>query len=262
MRLTPMTDLLPCINPTLPAVYSKALSYLDAIAELQGKINEIVEEINNIDEINKAYVDQQIELLRNYVNNQIALLNTDINNLADKESKDIQNVYLEISRVYSNLVNLINVLNTSMRYELINYINERFDQVGKSFEVVNPVNGLRTSIQRALDSLYTNLRYMAFTAVEYDQLGLTAQQYDDLSVSAYHYDQYGPFKAEQRFSMMIDPFTGLYVDMRVVINQLVSLHKQALTASGYDDKNLTATTYDALALTAYLYDFEGELHIP
>ena len=58
---------------------------------------------------------------------------------------------------------------------------------------------------------------------------------------------------------MTSPFTGEYVRLEVVINELASLHKtDALTATEYDALDITATYYDGLNLTAYDYDWHGK----
>lgn len=62
------------------------------------------------------------------------------------------------------------------------------------------------------------------------------------------------------YTMMINPITGVYEDVRIVVNDIVSyFHTQdALTASEYDALDLTAAAYDAYNMTAYDYDFSGK----
>ena len=133
-----------------------------------------------------------------------------------------------------------------------------------SINVYNPVKGYRTDIQTAINDLYDLGRSEALMAIEYDRLGLTALEYDELELTALQYDQYGKYylekfnKIKNPFHYMYSPFTGEYVVLEDVINDLVSLHKSgALTASGYDGLELEAQYYDSLELTAFDYDWNG-----
>ena len=62
------------------------------------------------------------------------------------------------------------------------------------------------------------------------------------------------------YTMMINPITGVYEDVRNVVNDIVSYFHtgDALTAGEYDALDLTAGAYDAYDITAYDYDFNGK----
>ena len=62
------------------------------------------------------------------------------------------------------------------------------------------------------------------------------------------------------YTMMINPITGVYEDVRNVVNDIVSYFHtaDALTAGEYDALDLTAGAYDAYDITAYDYDFSGK----
>lgn len=90
--------------------------------------------------------------------------------------------------------------------------------------------------------------------VHYDQLALAyantaladAKDYVDAEVLDY--------------TMMINPITGVYEDVRNVVNDIVSYFHtgDTLTAGEYDALDLTAGAYDAYDITAYDYDFNGK----
>lgn len=154
---------------------------------------------------------------------------------------------------------------------LIEYIENRLNQFIldipdlTTINVYNPVKGRITSIQEAINDLYDIGRSDALTALEYDSLGLTAAEYDALDLTAYEYDTWGKLLIQNSgyyrnpWHYMTSPFTGQYVRLEVVINELASLHKDdALTASEYDALDLDASYYDALDLTAYQYDWNGK----
>ena len=66
------------------------------------------------------------------------------------------------------------------------------------------------------------------------------------------------------YTMMINPITGQYDDVRDVVDDIVSyFHTQdSLTASEYDALDLTAGYYDGKQLNAYDYDFNGKTLLP
>lgn len=66
------------------------------------------------------------------------------------------------------------------------------------------------------------------------------------------------------YTMMINPITGVYEDVRLVVDDIVSyFHTQdSLTASEYDLLDMTASYYDGKQLSAYDYDFNGKTLLP
>ena len=62
------------------------------------------------------------------------------------------------------------------------------------------------------------------------------------------------------YTMMINPITGVYEDVRNVVEDIVSYFhtSDALTAAEYDALDLTASAYDAYDISAYDYDFSGK----
>lgn len=62
------------------------------------------------------------------------------------------------------------------------------------------------------------------------------------------------------YTMMINPITGVYEDVRNVVDDIVYYFhtNDALTAAEYDALDLTASAYDAYDITAYDYDFSGK----
>lgn len=66
------------------------------------------------------------------------------------------------------------------------------------------------------------------------------------------------------YTMMINPITGEYEDVRNVVDDIVSYFHtgDALTATEYDTLDLTAAYYDGKQLNAYDYDFNGKILLP
>lgn len=66
------------------------------------------------------------------------------------------------------------------------------------------------------------------------------------------------------YTMMINPITGVYEDVRNVVDDIVSYFHtgDSLTATEYDTLDLTASYYDSKQITAYDYDFNGKTLLP
>lgn len=110
--------------------------------------------------------------------------------------------------------------------------------------VINQINSLKTYVDN--QDLY------------YDGL---AKGYADTAFNnskAYTDDQV------LNYTMMINPITGEYEDVRIVVNDIITyFHSEnTLTASEYDALDLTADDYDTKELTAYEYDFNGKNLLP
>ena len=216
-------------------------------------------------------IDNRFNYLQNQLESEIfqqiqaafAQINTDLTEFK------VQLVWLrdDLSRAILDLNGLIEADRDYMMLYIENRLQAFIDSIPDltTVNVFNPVRGEITSIQVAVDDLYDLGRSEALTALEYDSMGLTAQEYDDLLLSAYDYDNYGKTLIQlsgyykNPWHYMTSPFTGEYVPLETVINELASLHKDdALTATEYDTLDITATYYDSIDLTAFDYDWHGK----
>ena len=89
--------------------------------------------------------------------------------------------------------------------------------------------------------------------------------FDDLA-KAYAENAYNRSKeytdhAVMDYTMMINPITGEYDDVRNVVTDIITyFHSEnSLTAAEYDALDLTAAAYDAYDLSAFDYDFNGKI---
>lgn len=183
----------------------------------------------------------------------------------------MQNQILDLRDDLTRVIIEFHAYDDANREYLIEYIEARLNEFIQdipdltTINVYNPVRGYITSIQDAINDLYNQSRAEALTALEYDSLGLTAAEYDALQLTAWEYDNWGKTLIQNSgyyknpWHYMTSPFTGEYVRLEIVINELASLHKSdALTASEYDALDITAAYYDGLDLTAYQYDWNGK----
>lgn len=216
-------------------------------------------------------IDNRFNYLQNQLEEEIfqqiqaalAAINTDLTEFR------VQLTWLrnDLERAILDLNSLVEADRDYMMLYIENRLQAFIDSIPDltTVNVFNPVRGEITSIQVAVDDLYDLGRSEALTALEYDSMGLTVQEYDDLLLSAYDYDNYGKTLIQlsgyykNPWHYMTSPFTGEYVPLETVINELASLHKDdALTATEYDTLDITATYYDSLDLAAYDYDWHGK----
>ena len=160
---------------------------------------------------------------------QIEVLTEDQINAMIKNAIDSNNVIL---------YNAMSDLKAQITSDYVSYCNEKIYDLKITLE--NQINQLKTYVD-IQDTYYFDL------AKTYsDNILVQAKDYTDQSVLDY--------------TMMINPITGVYEDVRNVVNDIVEyFHTDgALTAGEYDALELTATVYDAYELTAYDYDFNGK----
>lgn len=173
------------------------------------------------------------------------------------------------------IIKKLNEISTDTEYlmeEFAKIVVLTEDQIQKMIDDSIAANNLilAQQLQELHDQLtieyqgYVTARINALTVyidnqdVHYDQLAqgyastaLTdAKDYTDAQVMSY--------------TMMVNPITGVYEDVRNVVNDIVAyFHTQdSLTASEYDALDLTASYYDGKQLNAYDYDFNGKTLLP
>ena len=149
--------------------------------------------------------------------------------LTEEQIQSMINSAIATNNIY--LLNELNNLHTQITNEYTSYVNNRIEQ-------------LKVYLDNQ-DIYYDNL------AKGYaDQALIDAKTYTDDQVLNY--------------TMMINPITGQYEDVRNVVNDIVTyFHTQdSLTAGEYDALDLTAGYYDGKQLDAYDYDFNGKTLLP
>lgn len=234
-------------------------SLLKRVTKLEQKLDKFQQEIDDY------LKDMETRLSRElYVQLQEALV--DINRMLYDMRSELSVFGSQISnlRIYVDSKDDANfdILKTYIDQKCIDFINSLPDYT--TVNVFNPVRGIITTIQIAVDDLYDMCRFEGLTAFEYDYIGITASEYDSIGLTAIEYDQMAKYYFEMNgflknpFHYMTSPFTGELVPLATVITELAALHKlYALTSIEYDNKELTASEYDALDLGAYDYDWHG-----
>lgn len=141
---------------------------------------------------------------------------------------------------------MIDIAIAENNYQIAQELQALKDQITLEYKgyVTAQINALTVYIDNQ-DAHYNDL------AVGYAEAAETAaKNYTDEQVLSY--------------TMMINPITGEYEDVRNVVDDIVYYFHtgNSLTASEYDTLDLTATYYDGKQLSAYDYDFNGKTLLP
>lgn len=255
----------------------------DVYDGLKKEIQETIDFVNNFESHADELIDARIVIAMSLyqqrliqIENLVKELQNGVEGNTDeinKLKKDLQatNANLEAAKAecydrYQTLLELMHDYKHSMD-GVINSAAERLEAYVKEtvtkldrLDVVNPITGVFENIQNVINDLAEILtRSYALTAQQYDDLQLTAHVYDGYRVTAYDYSTKGYFELYLKLTqfLMRSPFTGEMEQYDTIIYELANLHKCALTAQEYDDRQLTAEKYDKFELTAWEYDWLG-----
>lgn len=226
-------------NKIIPLVYDESLSYYEFLCKVNGKLNEVINELNAI---NISFDELKEDILKQ-----------------SKEYTDVKvsdlNAY--VVQKFNDLKTYVDEVDEGTRAWVLVKLNEI---VAEGLRIYNPTNGLIQPLAKVLGDVYDRLRYLGITCGEYDSLDLTCEEYDNKDFSCREYDIYVRWKLlKNPDHYMFNPFTGIYETTQEVISYLADFHKPTpITAGEYDSLQLTAGEYDAKELTAYDYDTNGK----
>lgn len=267
----------PNVPPVLPTTYEDTLSYYETLSKLIDKVAELQKAIEDggfeesILERANQYTDARVNEVTAEMRDSVNDLNHEVEgfeeriNLSFEELRDATNLALtrlnvQITELYTVIMNYGETIDSKfvqMYNDLIRYIDDEIDARDTVY-VIDPVTRQRVNIQTALWNMYNSyMREFAVTADEYDALMLTAFEYDNKRLTAYDYDNNFKEKMAEYFNRVMNPFTGMPATLTEIVMHLVDLHRDSLTCSQYDAKQLDADTYDGLDITAYTFDFES-----
>lgn len=258
----------------------------DIYKNLQKEIQDTIDFVNNFEEHADQLIDERIAValslyLQRLINleNQVKKLEEELNKddgvlgMISELHQDIADLQLQINNTNHNLTDEIQKVRELLhkyKYDMDAYVDSKVELLEKyikeevtkvdRLDVINPITGLFEPIQKVLDEMYDILiRSYSLTAQQYDSLKLTAKEYDDYQITAYEYDTHSYFELYFKLTtnLMISPFTGVLTKIEEVVNQLANLHKCALTAQEYDNRQITTEEYDSFEITAFVYDWWG-----
>lgn len=285
---------LPPIAPlTIPGIYSDTLSYEDNLAQIMKKINELVEQVNNLSNGVNNYTDEQIKKLRLDIEKEISALEKtllafvsdfekEISRLEKETDKKVQDLYAyidsEILKTNNKIKELKNYIDTQIfnaekrqikytdnkvgvesikREAQDEFLKNKIENVVKDFpKVYNAVLGVKCNVQDTFNSFYEYLRELGVLSISYDKMEMTAEQYDKMELEAHVFDIYSGFIFSESLSKIFSPFTGKKENMPKVLYELIERARWNTDTSKYfDEKTSTVQNMDASNYTAKEYEF-------
>ena len=186
------------------------------------------------------------ELNLDWVINAVKILSAHVDSLQEEFNKITILTEEEIDKRIDDAIDANNTVIYNSMNDLHNSITQEYIQYvqGKITKLKNYVDELNDNLKiyvDAQDTYYYNALH-SYT----DQALTAAKQYTDDKVL--------------NVTMMLNPITGEYDDVRNVVSDIVYyFHSDtALTAGEYDALDLTAQSYDNYELTAFDYDYHGK----
>ena len=187
------------------------------------------------------------ELNLDWIINSVKKLSDHVDYLQEEFEKISVMTKDEIEKLINDSIDENNIVIYNRMNDLKNLITQEYIQY---------VQANITELRNYVDTLNTNLKIYVDTQDTYyyntlhtytDQALATAKQYTDDKVL--------------NVTMMLNPITGEYDDVRNVVNDIVYyFHSDnSLTAGEYDALDLTAQGYDNYELSAFDYDYNGKI---
>lgn len=249
-------------NPVMPAVFDDSISYLEWVAKICSKVDDIIDVLNRLDGVTedwvKQYVEAQLEDIRNLINDTNGQTLQQLNEFKAYVNNQINNILEMMDGIGDGILEEANRYTDEKFYDLM---LEFSDMIEHGFLVYNPIKGYDTDVETAILDLYEAMRVpWSVTADEYDSLELTADEYDAVNMTAVQYDFFAKLFLYKWFAKtLISPLTGERATHQECIDELANLHRTGgITAGEYDALQLTAQTYDGKAIGAYDYDFNAK----
>lgn len=250
---------------------------------LLAEVNRVAGEIDTFEaQINKRFADldasihADFDTLTTEIRNELAQTKAEIERefaeALAQFTAQYQALKAEIELELANMKREINALAYelaeaigSFREEMVTYIDERFDlfiQNLPDYEklvIYNPIRGYQTTVQVAINDLYSATNFWGLTAREFDSLELTCEEFESYELTCHEFDTLG-YKLlgyPDPDTHMRDPFTGLIAPIKDVVMELYGLHMGALTVAEFEALDLTCAEFDAKEVTAFEFDFFG-----
>lgn len=260
-----------CCFPSIPQVYSNALSYQEALCELQKAINNVIDTLNTYTPVTEQYVADYVANALSGVNDEITQFENNVNELLKSYQSENENFKNTINDQYSefttsilqtvnNILNQVDEKNTIFYGYIVTWFNSQISQIvnklGDGTIITNPVTLKPTALNATLTQMYSGTRYNSLSAYFYDKMNLTGAQYDGKTVSAFEYDAAALEIFSEKVHGVFSGFTGLFSSVQNAIYEIYQhLQTNSKTAQAYDTLNLTATAYASKNLSAYNYSW-------
>lgn len=270
------------ISPTPNMVYTEELSFLGVLKSLISKLNEVINEINNIELSWQEYVQAEnaklkAELLA-YINSEISRIDAkysaEINRLLNIINDfKIQNAteHAEIYRHISNAVATINQQIENLRIYLDNRLDAMTDLllgrisdevqkiVASGWLINDPVTRTKVRFEKAVHNLYKYRERSpyAITVGEFEQLNLTIDQFKAQILTTDMFATRGYYFLIDKNHREISPVSGKLQDIRLTFDELTNFHRDFITVDDFLIPALTIDDFKSLSITITAFVFDA-----
>lgn len=200
-----------------------------------------------MDFINQFPYSDTHELNLDWVINSVKTLSNHVDSLQEEFDKISVMTKEEIEAMITGAIDLNNT-------EIYAAMNSMKYQITQEYQAY--IQAIAADLTNYIDNINNELRiYIDNQDIYYHEI---AQSYTDHALI--EAKQYTDDKV-LNVTMMINPITGEYDDVRNVVTDIIYyFHSDnSLTAAEYDALDLTAQSYDAYQLSAFDYDFNGKI---
>lgn len=242
--------------------YSELVARLNAVeGEINGFELRVQQQFNALE----ASLNAKFDALTDEVRNELASTINQINRLFDQLRNELYSQIASLRVDFNELQFEVEQAFINFRIEMADYIDERFARFIENLPdyekliVHNPIRGYDTTIQVAIDDLYTHSNVFGLTAYEFDSLGLTCEDFEAYELTVYQFDNLGYrlLNYPDPNYYMLDPFSGEVIPVKDVVMKLYGLHAGGVTAGAFDAFEFTAEEFDNKETTAFVFDFYG-----
>lgn len=253
-------DIVRCCFPTIPQVYSNALSYQEALCELQGAINNVISILNKYTPVTEEYVKEYVANALSGINEEINEFESNVNQRLEQNEAEYEAFTNEINAKIDGIIQSVKDENTIFYAYIVTWFNEEIQKIinnlSDSTYVTNPVYNSIGTLKNTLSDMYYGITRAGVTAYEYDKMKLSANKYDNNAHKAIDYDTGARFIFHEKIYGVFSAFTGLFSSIEQAFFEIYAkMQVNAKTAQEYDALALTATAYDGKNLSAYNYNW-------
>ena len=273
----------------LPLVYDDSLSYYEQVCKLIGKVNEAIDELNDLQEkyteILSYYenidsvIDGKIDAKMVEVN---AMLRRELQALDNKLTAQMDDIVIRMNGVLAEVDRLTNLVNTfyenskdytdsavtsasaRLEREIARFegrVNVELEEIRKEIadgmrlvQVYNPTTGGYSDIETAIADVYDSARVdEGLTVAEYSGHGLSVNEYASFNMSVKTYAMIGKKVIERFYKWFYNPFTGLKNTVDMIASWCATEMFGTYSVSEYEALDLDVDGYEALDYTCRDY---------
>lgn len=266
-------------NPFKPLVFGEELSYLEMIAKLRNRLNELNEYVIELQKTINQYTDQELAKIRIEFDNKLKKVYDTINEEfeeykinTDKDIADFKNyVNIQLNKLSIDLITFFNTLTRQMdskdsivlnkAKQLIFELSLTIDKVNENnFRINNPTTGKKDTVQNTVNNIYDFLRF-CLTCEEFEVLPITIEEVEELTVS--DFELYSKWLLELQYRyLLVSNVTGDLVSHQQAVNECYDfVQLGSYTAAEWAELQFTIEEIDSKEVTAYNFDFYAKRFI-